>query len=145
MTSEYEQRRAEQAKKVLEQDMAERQKEIIVSETSGKVEKNISVGQELKVKVNGVGNLSLKPSMELNKGDMLKITIKGDPALSQEHIISWGREKPSHPDEALGTVTGKIKAGHEIKVKIDHIDVQKIKSSTELDKGDSIRVVIEKT
>ena len=95
--------------------------------------------------INEVGNLSLKPSGDLNKGDIVKITVKADPALSEEHKLSWGREKPSYPDEALGTVTGKIKADHDIKVKIDHIDVQKMKSSTALDKGDSIRLIIEKT
>ena len=41
MTSEYEQRKAAWAKKALDQENSERQKEIIVGETSGKVEKNI--------------------------------------------------------------------------------------------------------
>ena len=145
MTSEYEQRRASQAKRAQEQEDAERQKEIIIGETSGKVDKDFSSGQELKVQISEVGNMRLKPSMDLNKGDIVKITIKADPALSEENILSWGREKPSYPDEALGTVTGKIKADHDIKIKIDHIDVQKTKSSTALDKGDSIRLSIEKT
>ena len=145
MTSEYEQRKAAWAKKALDQENSERQKEIIVGETSGKVEKNIISAQELNVRINEVGNLSLKPSIDLEKGDLLKITIKADPALSDELNLSWGREKPSHPDEAFGTLKGKIKVNHEIKVKIDHIDVQKIKSSAELDKGDSIRIIIEKT
>jgi hypothetical protein len=145
MTSDYEQRKAAWANKALEQEKAERQKEIVVGETYGKVEKNIINAQELKVKINEVGDLILKPSVDFNKGDILKITIKSDPSLSEEHILSWGREKPSHPDEAFGTVKGKIKADHEIKIKIDHIDVQKIKSSAELDKGDSVRLIIEKT
>jgi hypothetical protein len=145
MTSDFEQRRADWAKKNQEQEDAEREKEIIVAETSGTVERGISSTEELKVKINGVGDLRLMPSSDLNKGDKLKITVKADPTLSGEHKMSWGREKPAHSDEASGTVTGRIKANHEIKMKIDHIDVKKTNSSADLDKGDSIRIIIEKT
>jgi hypothetical protein len=145
MTSDYERRRAAQAKRAQEEEQAERQKEIIVGETSGKVEKDISSGQELKVRIHDVNDLHLTPSKDLKKGDILKITIKADPSLSEEHKISWGREKPSYPDEASGTVKGKIKVNHDMDIKIDRIEVKKVQSSVGLDKGDSIRIIIEKS
>lgn len=144
MTSEYEQRRTAQAKRDLDQDQAERQKEVIIGEISGKVEKDISKGHELKVKIQEVNDLSLKPSMDYVRGNTVIITIKADPALSEEHKMSWGRVKPSHPDEASGIVKGKIKANQDLKVRIENIDVQKVISSVELDKGDSIRIIIKK-
>lgn len=143
MTSDYERRRAAQAKRAQEEERAERQKEIIVGETSGKVEKDISNGQELKVKIHDVNDMHLEPSRDLKKGDILKVIIKADPTLSEEHKLSWGREKPSRPDEASGTVKGKIKINHDIDVKIDRIEVKKIQSSVELDRGDSIRIILE--
>ena len=97
------------------------------------------------MKIHQVDDLRIKLSKDPKKGDLLKITIKADPALSDEHKISWGREKPSHLDEAYGTVKGKIKMGNDLKIKIDHIEVQKVRSSVELDKGDSIRIIIEKS
>ena len=145
MTSDYERRRAGQAKRAQEEEQAERQKEIILGETTGKVEKDISNGQELKVKIHDVDDLRLKPSIDLKRGDILKIIIKADPSLSEEHKISWGREKASHPDEASGTVKGKIKVNHDLDLKIERIEVNKVKSSVELDKGDSIRIIVEKS
>lgn len=145
MTSDYERRRAAQAKRAQEEEQAERQKEIIVAETSGEVEKDISSGQELKVKIHDVNDMHLIPSNDLKKGDLLKITVKADPTLSEEHKLSWGREKPSHPNEASGTVKGRIKVNHDINLKIDHVDVNKVKSSVELDRKDSIRIIIEKS
>lgn len=145
MTSDYERRRAAQAKRAQEEEQAERQKEIIVAETSGRVEKDISNGQELKVKIHDVNDMHLIPSEDLKKGDILKITLKADPTLSEEHKLSWGREKPSHPDEASGTVKGRIRVGHDIDLKIDRIEVKKVQSSVELDKGDSIRIIIEQS
>jgi hypothetical protein len=145
MTSDYEERRAAQAKRLQDEEQAERQKEILLGETSGKVEKDIRSGQELKVKIRDVNDLLLKPSNDLKKGDVLKITIKADPSLGEEHILTWGREKPSRPDEASGIVKGKVKADSDIDLKIDRIEVKKVKSSVELDKGDSIRIIIEKS
>ncbi|MBN2076221.1 MAG: hypothetical protein JW762_11785 [Dehalococcoidales bacterium] len=144
MTSEYEKRRSDWAKKAQDEEETDRQKEIIIGETAGKVEKDINAAQELKVKINDVGPLQLKTSINLSKGDSVKISIKADPSLGDQHKLTWGREKPSHLDEALGTVTGKIKKDHEIKIKIDYIDIQKIKSSEDLNKGDSIRVILGK-
>ena len=144
MTSEFEKRKSDWAKKAKDEEEAERQKEIIIGETTGKVEKDIKAAQELKIKINDVGSLHLTPSIDLSKGDSVKILIKADPALSKDRKLTWGREKPSYLDESLGTVTGKISKDHEIKIKIDHIDIQKIKSSADLDKGDSIRVIISK-
>jgi len=145
MTSDYERRRAAQAKRAQEEEQAERQKEIVLGETSGKVEKDISSGQELKVKIRDVDDMLLRPSIDLKKGDDLKITIKADPSLSEEHKISWGREKPSHPNEASGTIKGRIRLDHDIDLKIERIEVKKVKPSVELDKGDSIRIIIEKS
>jgi hypothetical protein len=145
MTSDYEERRAAQAKRLQDEEQAERQKEILLGETSGKVEKDIRSGQELKVKIRDVNDLLLKPSNDLKKGDILKITIKADPSLGEEHILTWGREKPSRPDEASGIVKGKVNADSDIDLKIDRIEVKKVKSSVELDKGDSIRIIIEKS
>ncbi len=145
MTSDYEQRMAAHAKRVQDEEQAERQKEIILGETIGKVEKDISSGQELKVKIHDVNDMHLTPSKDLKKGDILKITIKADPSLSEEHKLSWGREKPSHPDEASGTIKGRIKLNHDIDLKIDRIETKKFQSSVELDKGDSIRIILEKS
>lgn len=145
MTSDYERRRDAQAKRAQEEDQAERQKEIIVAETSGKVEKDITSGQELKAKIHDVSDLHLTPSKDLKKGDIVKITIKADPTLSEERKLSWGREKPSYADEASGTVKGRIKVNHDIDLKIDHIEVTKVRSSVELDKGDSIRIILERS
>lgn len=145
MTSDYERRTAAWAQKAKEEEEAERREEIIVGETTGKVERDIDTAQELKVRINDVESLHLHSSTGLSKGDSVKITIKADPSLSEGRAFNWGREKQSHPDEAYGTVKGKIKKDHEIKIKIDCIDIQKVKSSAELDKGDSVRVVISKT
>lgn len=145
MASDYERRRAAQAKRAQDEDQADRQKEVIVAETSGKVEKDITAGQQLKVKIRDVNDLLLTPSKDLKKGDILKIIIKADPSLSEDHKLTWGREKPSHPDEASGSIKGRIRVDHDIDLKIDRIEVNKVKSSVELDKGDSIRVIIEKS
>ena len=145
MTSDYERRRAAQAKRAQEEEQAERQKEIIIGETTGKVEKDIRGGQELKVKIRDVNDLLLKPLKDLKKGDTLKIIIKADPSLSEEHKLSWRREKASHPDEASGTVKGKIRVNQDLDLKIDRVEVKKVQSSAELDKGDSIRIIIEKS
>jgi len=145
MTSDYERRRAAQAKRAQEEEQAERQKEIIVAETTGKVEKDITSGQELRVRIHEVDDLHLKPSKDLKKGDILKIIIKADPSLSEQHKLTWGREKPSRPDEASGTVKGKIKVNHDLDLKIERLEISKVKSSVELDKGDSIRIIIEKS
>jgi len=144
MTSDYERRRAAQARRAQEEDHAERQKEVILGETSGKIEKDIGSGQELKVKIREVDDMLLRPSTDLKKGDNLKITIKADPSLSEAHKMSWGREKPSRPDEAFGTIKGRIRVDHDMDLKIERIEVKKVKSSVELDKGDSIRIIIEK-
>ena len=144
MTSEYEKRRSAWAKKAKEEEEAERLKEISIGETTGKVSQDINAAQELNVKINDVGSLRFIPSVDLSKGDSVTISIKADPSLSEKHILTWGREKPSHVDEAFGTVTGKIRKDHEIKIKIDHIDIHKVNSSVDLDKGDSIRVLISK-
>jgi len=144
MTSEYEQRKADWAKKIQDQGNAVRQKEIIVGKTSGTVEKDISALQELKVKINEAGSMSLQPSTGLLKGETVTITIMSNPSLSKEPKVVFGREKEIRKDEALGTITGKIKKGNEIKIKIDNINVQKSVSSDELDKGDSIRLIISK-
>lgn len=144
MTSEYEERRSAWAKKAEDEEDAQRQKEIIVGETTGIISQDIKSSQELNVKINDVGSLRLAPSINFTKGDPVKISIKADPSLGEQNKLTWGREKPSQPDEAFGIVTGKIRKDHEIKIKIDHIDIQKIKSSADLDKGDSIRVIIGK-
>ena len=145
MTSEYEQRRAERAERIREGEQSARDKEIIVGEMTGTVEADISSGQELKIKIHGVDDLVLSPSMDLKTGDTLKITVKADPSLSEHHEMDWKRRKPEYTDEASGVVKGKIKANHDLGLKIDRISVSKAQSSAELDKGDSIRINIEKS
>ncbi|MBN2240316.1 MAG: hypothetical protein JW712_11135 [Dehalococcoidales bacterium] len=144
MTSDYEQRRAARAKRLEAEDQAERKKEVIVGETTGEVEKDIRIDQELKVKIHEVDDLHIQSSVDLKKGDRLKITIKADPALSEGHTLAWGREHQNPSDETYGTLKGKIKAGHDLKVRIENMNITKVESSVELDKGDSIRIVIEK-
>jgi hypothetical protein len=51
---------------------------------------------------------------------------------------------PIWADEASGRVTGTIKKDRDMKIKIDDIETQKFQPSSELDKGDSIRILFER-
>lgn len=144
MTSDYERRQAERAQKEQSQEAAERGKEIIIGETTGKITKNIDAGKELKIKIGDAETLQLKLSGTLVKGDSVKITIKADPELSEHKMAAFGRAKATYPDEASGKITGTIGKDSEIKIKIDNMDVEKFRSSAGLDKGDSIRLNIVK-
>ena len=144
MSSEYQQRQAEFAKKAAEKEAADRQKEVIIGTIIGKAEKNISAGKELKIKMNDVEQLSFTLSSDMAKGDSLKIIIQADPSLSAQKGLSYGREKQVRADEASGKVTGTIKKDRDTKIKIDDIETQKFQPSSELDRGDSIRILFER-
>ena len=95
MTSDYEQRRAAQAKRLQDEEQAERQKEIILGETSGKAEKDIRSGQELKVKVHDVNDLLRHP------GGFLVIVISHGLAGLANRLGDFLLLKDYHPPVAL--------------------------------------------
>jgi hypothetical protein len=144
MTSDFQKRQVNWAKKEQAKEDEERKDEVKVGEVSGKVSGDIGHTDELKIRIDNVETLRLEPSFNFIKDDSIKIIIIADRTAKAHEKQRWGRERKVQAGEALGKVTGHIKKSDDLKVRIDNIETLRFNSSKELKKGDSLRVIIEK-
>jgi hypothetical protein len=144
MTSDFQKRQANWAKKEQAKEDEERKDEIKVGAVSGKVTGDIGHTDELKIRIDNVETLRLKPSFNFIKDDSIKIIIMADRTANAHDKQRWGRERIIQAGEAVGKVTGHIKKSDDVKIRIDNIETLRFNSSEELKKGDSLRVIIEK-
>lgn len=143
MSTDYEKRQAEWAKKEQAKEDDERKDEIIIGEISGKATGDIGISDELRIKMDDTETLKLKLPFALKKDDSVRVTFKADLTLKGHDIQRWGRERNVKAGEALGKVTGNIRKSNEIKARIDNVEIPKFTSSADLKKGDYLRVIIE--
>jgi hypothetical protein len=144
MGQNYNERQAEWAKREKTKENEERKAEVIIGEVTGKLTRDIKKSDDIRVKIENVETLKLKPSVDLQKGDSIKITINADWSMRGQEKQRWGRERKVQAGEALGKVTGNIKKSDEIRVRIDDVETLKFKPSVDLKKNDYIRVTIGK-
>ena len=137
MTSDFQQRQANWAKK-------ERKDEVKVGEVSGKATGDIVNTDELKIRIDDIETLRLKPPFNLKKDDSIKIIIMADWTATAHEKQRWGRKRSVKAGEAISKVTGHMKKSDDVKVRIDNIETLRFNTSEELKKGDLIRVIVEK-
>lgn len=65
----YEERQADFARQ-------EQERTVKVGEARGRVSKNIKTTDDLNIKIDKLGKLRLKPSVDLKTGDFIKVTIE---------------------------------------------------------------------
>lgn len=144
MDKNYSQRQVEWAKKEKAREDEERKTEVKIGEIFGKVTEDIKKTDDTKVRIDSTETLKLNTSVDLKKGDSIRITIKADWSMRGQEKQRWGRERKAQNGEALGKLTGNIKKSDDIRVRIDNVETLKFNSSVDLKKGDFIRVTIEK-
>jgi len=144
MAADYNKRQSDWAKKEQAREDEERKGEVKVGEASGKATGDIRKSDEVKIRIDDVETLRFKPSFDLKKGDPIKITVKADSTMRGQEEQRWGRERNVQAGEALGKTTGDIRKSDEVKVRIDNVETLRFKSSADLKKGDSVRIIIEK-
>jgi hypothetical protein len=144
MTSDFQKRQADWAKKEQAKEDEERKDEVKVGEVSGKAKGDIGHTDEVKIRIDHVETLRLKPSFNYIKDDSIKIIIMADRTAKAHEKQRWGRERIVQAGEAVGKVTGHIKKSDNVKIRIDNIETLTFSSSEELKKGDSLRVIVEK-
>ena len=76
MTTDYDERRARWAKKEQAKENEERKGEVKVGEALGKATGNIGKTDDVRVRVDNVETLRFKPSVDLKKGDSIRVTIE---------------------------------------------------------------------
>ena len=139
MATSYEDRQAAWAKKEQAKEGEERKGEVIVGEALGKATGDIRINSNKKVKIDNVETLRFSPSVDLKKGDSIRVTIEAD--WTSRSQIKKGEAKVG---EALGKVTGNIGKADDVRIRIDNVETLKFNPSVDLQKGNSIRVTIEK-
>jgi hypothetical protein len=144
MTSDYEQREAAWAKKAKDKEKEERKGEVKVGEALGKVTGDISQFGEVKVRIDNVEALKFKPFADLKRGDSIKVTVEADWSGRGETTRGHEGKSEAKSGEVFGKVTGNIGKDHDVKLRIDNVEQLKFKSSTDLKKGDFVRLLIEK-
>lgn len=144
MTSDFEKRQAEWAKKEQVKEAEERKGEVKIGDITGKTTEDIKKNDNIKIKIDHAETMQLKSAVDFKKGDSVKVIIEADSTQREKKEQTWGRERISQPGEASGKIDGNIREGDELKVKIDGMEKLKIKSPAEFKKGDNIRVNISK-
>ena len=146
MTSDYEERQKEYAERQKEEDAQERKEEVLIGETTGKVKHDIQYPSQLKMEMHNATDMHLECLPDLKKDDIVKVTLKADLARRGEHTFDFKRDDQGicNEGEALSKLHGDIHTSHDIHIKIDNNDVEKFKPSTELLRGDHIRVTVTK-
>ena len=76
MTTDYDERRAKWAKKEQAKENEERKGEVKVGEALGKATGNIGKTGDVRVRIDNVETLRFKPSVDLKKGDSIRVTIE---------------------------------------------------------------------
>ena len=144
MATDYNKRQADWAKKEQLKEDEERKGEVKIGEAIGKVTEDIGKSSETRIRIDNVETLRFEPSVDLTKGDSIKITVKADWTGRGQEKQKWGHEREFQAGEAFGRVTGNIKKSHDLRVKIDNVEMLGFEPSADLKKGDSIRITIEK-
>ena len=144
MATDYEERRARWAEREQAKEEDERKGEVKVGEALGKTTGDIVKTGDVRVRIDNVETLRFKPSVDLKKGDSLRVTIEADWTMRGQERQRWGREREAKAGEAVGKATGNIRKASDVRVRIDNVETLRFKPSVDLKKGDSIRVTIGK-
>ncbi len=144
MATDYEKRQADWAKREQAKEKEERKGEVKVGEALGKVTGDIRKTGDVRVRIDNVETLRFKPSVDLKKGDSIRVTIEADWTRRGQDKQREERKEEDKVGEALGKATGDIRKTGDVRVRIDNVETLRFKPSVDLKKSDSIRVTIEK-
>jgi hypothetical protein len=144
MATDYDKRMADWAKKEQAKEEEERKGEVKVGEALGKATGDIGKTTDVGVRIDNVETLRFKPSVDLKKGDSIRVTIEADWTRRGQKKQGGERKMEVKVGEALGKATGDIGKTADVRVRIDNVETLRFKPSVDLEKGDSIRVTIEK-
>jgi ribosomal 50S subunit-recycling heat shock protein len=144
MATDYEERRARWAKREQAREKEERKGEVKVGEALGKATEDIGRFGDVRVRIDNVETLRFQPSVDLKKGDSIKVTIEADWTDNRQKKQGEERKGEVKVGEALGKVTRNIGKASDVRVRIDNAETLRFQPSVDLKKGDSIRVTIEK-
>ncbi len=76
MATDYNERRARWAEREQAKEKEERKGEVKVGEALGKATGNIGKASDVRVRIDNVETLRFKPSVDLKKGDSVRVTIE---------------------------------------------------------------------
>ena len=76
MATDYEERRARWAEREQAKEEEERKGEVKVGEAVGKTTGDIIKTSDVRVRIDNVETLRFKPSVDLKKGDSIRVTIE---------------------------------------------------------------------
>ncbi len=76
MATDYDKRRADWAKREQAKEQEERKGEVKVGEALGKATGDIGKTGDVRVRIDNVETLRFKPSVDLKKGDFIRVTIE---------------------------------------------------------------------
>jgi hypothetical protein len=144
MTTDFDERQARWAKREQAKENEERKGEVKVGEVLGKVTEDIGKTGEARVRIDNVETLTFRPSVDLKKGDSIRVTIEADWTRRGEKKQGEEHKGENKVGEALGKATGDIRRTSDTRVRIDDVETLRFKPSVDLKKGDTIRVTIEK-
>jgi len=144
MATDYDERRARWAKSEEAREKEERKGEVIVGDALGKATRDIGRFGDVRVRIDSVETLRFQPSVDLKKGDSIRVTIEADWTSDRQKKQGEDRKGEVKVGEALGKVTSKIRKASDLRVRIDDVETLRFQPSADLKKGDSIRVTIEK-
>ena len=144
MATDYNKRRADWAKREQAKEEEERKGEVKVGEALGKATGDIGKTGDARVRIDNVETLRFKPSVDLKKGDSIRVTIEADWTRRGQEKQGEERKGEAKVGEASGKATGDIGKADDVRVRIDNVETLRFKPSVDLKKGDSIRVTIEK-
>jgi len=144
MATDYEERRADWAKREQAKEDEERKGEVKVGEALGKATGDIGKTGDVRVRIDNVETLRFKPFADLKKGDSIRVTIEADWTRRGQEKQEKELKGEAKVGEALGKATGNIGKTNDVRVRIDNVETLRFKPSVDLKKGDSIRVTIEK-
>jgi len=144
MATDYDERQARWAKREQAKEDEERKGEVKVGEALGKATGDIGKTADVRVRIDNVETLRFKPSVDLKKGDSIRVTIEADWTKRGQKKEKEERKGEAKVGEALGKATGDIRKTSDVRVRIDNVETLRFKPSVDLKKGDSIRVTIEK-
>jgi ribosomal 50S subunit-recycling heat shock protein len=141
----YDERQARFDEKERAREQEEREGEVKIGEVTGKTTRDIKreVGGT-KIRIDHVEDVYFQPAVDLKMGDSLKITIAADWTKRGKTQHVEFRRRPDNIGEAAGKVTKDIKRTNDVRIRIDGAETLRFKPSTDLKKGDSVRITIEK-
>jgi len=76
MATDYDERQARWAERGQAKEKEERKGEVKVGEALGKSTGNIGKADDVRVRIDNVETLMFKPSVDLKKGDFIRVTIE---------------------------------------------------------------------